>query len=71
MAVPGLGCCAGFSLVVAHMLLIAAAFLVGEHRRQGTWAQQSRRAGARARGPSIRGSLALGHVGPAVAARWL
>ena len=55
MAVPGLGCCAGFSLVVAHMLLIAAAFLVGEHRRQGTWA-------------SSRSAPALGHVGSAVAA---
>lgn len=47
MAVPGLGCCAGFSLVVADMLLIAAAFLAVEHRR--------------ARGLSSCGSPALEH----------
>ena len=36
LAVPGPGCCAACSLVVAHTLLIAAAFLTAERRLWGT-----------------------------------
>ena len=32
MAVLGLHCCTGFSLVGVHRLLIMVAFLVAEHR---------------------------------------
>ena len=47
LAVLGLHCCSGFSLVVAsrayslvavHGLLTAVASLVAEHRLQGAWA---------------------------------
>ena len=40
MAVLGLCCCAGYSLVVVDRLLIAVASLVVEHRLQGTQTQE-------------------------------
>ena len=38
MAVQGLHCCAGSSLVAVRGLLTVVASLVGEHRLQGIWA---------------------------------
>ena len=72
LAVLGLHCCVGFSLVAMsrgysviaiHRLLTAAASLVAEHRLQARWLQQPWHVGsaAMARGLSSRGSWALEH----------
>ena len=55
MAVLGLPCCMGFSLVAAggvhspvvvHRLLTVVAYLVAEHGLYGVWAQQLRLQGS-------------------------
>ena len=38
LAVLGLCCCVGYSLVAVHAFLIAVASLVAENRLQGVWA---------------------------------
>ena len=62
LAVLGLGCCVGFSLVavsrgyspiVEHGLLIVVASLVAEHRLEGTQASAVEAPGTRAQGQSL------------------
>ena len=48
LAVWGLGCFVGFSLVVVHRLLIAAAPLVAKHRFWGAQASVVAASGSRA-----------------------